>query len=268
MQSTPPTKIGGDNTVVGLISNGDKTAYRDKLWKVSTWCSGNNLTLNTKKTITHIIDVQKSWKDQASLFTSEWCVEFITFKFLGIHLSADLSWTINTKVIVKKAPEWMQFLRVLEKQPGKEDARLPSTAPRWRSCSCTACVFGCVVSWLHSRRQESTTESAKHCTKKYYYYIQVLLPSAGPRPQKQTSHIQLTNCLNCCSLGGVTGKSNLTQPDFQTAVSLGPYNWQTNTDNPPPPSCTHTHTCTHARTHRHTHHHLLQGPLHLLSQFN
>ena len=38
-----------------------------------------------------------------------------SFKFLGIHISENLSWTINTTAIVKKAQQWLYFLRTLRK---------------------------------------------------------------------------------------------------------------------------------------------------------
>ncbi|KAF7647074.1 hypothetical protein LDENG_00177750, partial [Lucifuga dentata] len=42
-------KFADDTTVVGLISNGDETADRDKVCKLAAWCSDNNLSLNIKK---------------------------------------------------------------------------------------------------------------------------------------------------------------------------------------------------------------------------
>ena len=38
-----------------------------------------------------------------------------SFKFLGIHISENLSWAINTTAIVKKAQQWLYFLRTLRK---------------------------------------------------------------------------------------------------------------------------------------------------------
>lgn len=42
-------KFTKKSTVVGLISGGDESAYRDEVQKLVCWCSDNNLTLKHKK---------------------------------------------------------------------------------------------------------------------------------------------------------------------------------------------------------------------------
>ena len=44
------------------------------------------------------------------------CEKVQSFKFLGVHISADLSWTENTTALVKKAQQRLHFLRVLWKE--------------------------------------------------------------------------------------------------------------------------------------------------------
>lgn len=76
----------------------------------------NNLTLNTIKTKELITDFGKNRDDPAPLFIRGESVEIVTsFQFLGTHTSADLSWTSNITVIVKKAQQQLHFLRVLKK---------------------------------------------------------------------------------------------------------------------------------------------------------
>ncbi len=48
-----------DTTVVGLISGGDESAYRDKVVRLSSWCKENNLLLNTSKTKELISDYRR-----------------------------------------------------------------------------------------------------------------------------------------------------------------------------------------------------------------
>lgn len=43
-------------------------------------------------------------------------METVTFRLLGSHISADLSWTDNTKALVKKAQQCLHFLRVLKEE--------------------------------------------------------------------------------------------------------------------------------------------------------
>lgn len=55
-------------TVVGLISEGDKSAYRDEVERLSLWCSSNNLLPNTSKPKEMIIDYRKKKTDILLLF--------------------------------------------------------------------------------------------------------------------------------------------------------------------------------------------------------
>ena len=49
-------KYTDDTTIIGLISNNDESAYRREVERVVTWCSINNLLLNTQKNIEIAID--------------------------------------------------------------------------------------------------------------------------------------------------------------------------------------------------------------------
>ena len=40
---------------------------------------------------------------------------FASFKFLAVHISEDLSWTLNTSTLIKKAHQRLYFLRRLKK---------------------------------------------------------------------------------------------------------------------------------------------------------
>ena len=48
-----------NTTVIGLISNNDETAYREEIQHLATWCTENNLLLNTTKTKELIVDFRK-----------------------------------------------------------------------------------------------------------------------------------------------------------------------------------------------------------------
>ncbi|XP_059813893.1 uncharacterized protein LOC132385667 [Hypanus sabinus] len=49
-------KFADDTTVVGLISKNDKSAYREKVQRLTNWCRANNLSLNVNKTKEMIVD--------------------------------------------------------------------------------------------------------------------------------------------------------------------------------------------------------------------
>jgi hypothetical protein len=49
-------KFADDTTVVGLITDNDKTAYRENVRYLAMWCQDNNLSLNVIKTKEMIVD--------------------------------------------------------------------------------------------------------------------------------------------------------------------------------------------------------------------
>ncbi len=53
-------KFVDDTTVIGLIKDGDKSAYRQEVEQLSVWCSLNNLELNTLKTVEMIVDFRRT----------------------------------------------------------------------------------------------------------------------------------------------------------------------------------------------------------------
>ncbi|KAK0135194.1 RNA-directed DNA polymerase from mobile element jockey [Merluccius polli] len=119
--ATHPTnlvvKFADDTTVVGLISDNDETHYREEIQLLTRWCSDNNLMLNTSKTKEVIVDYRKSRRtEHAPLLISGGEVERVdNIKFLGIHISSDLTWSLNTSHLVKKAQQRLYFLRKLKR---------------------------------------------------------------------------------------------------------------------------------------------------------
>ncbi len=109
-------KFADDTTVVGLITRGDESAYREEIKKLIEWCTENNLALNIKKTKEVIIDFRRKQDVHSPLYINEETVERVSsFKFLGTHISEELTWTINIMALVKKAQKRLYFLRMLRK---------------------------------------------------------------------------------------------------------------------------------------------------------
>ncbi|KAI4871374.1 hypothetical protein NFI96_015415 [Prochilodus magdalenae] len=52
-------KFADDTTILGLITDGDETAYREEVSALSEWCYHNNLSLNTSRTEEMIVDFRK-----------------------------------------------------------------------------------------------------------------------------------------------------------------------------------------------------------------
>ena len=110
-------KFADDTTVVGLITGGNEAAYRDEVLKLGEWCVSNNLALIITKTKELILDFRRNRAAPAPLYINGEGVERVqSFKFLGVHISADLSWSVNTSALVKKAQQRLHFLRVLRRE--------------------------------------------------------------------------------------------------------------------------------------------------------
>ncbi|KAI5619394.1 gastrula zinc finger protein XlCGF28.1-like [Silurus asotus] len=116
-------KFADDTTVIGLITNNDETAYREEIQHLATWCNNNNLLLNTSMTKELTVDFRREARGtHDTTHINGMAVERVSsFKFLGIHISADLSWNINTSSLVKKAHQRLFFLRTLKKNQLSSD---------------------------------------------------------------------------------------------------------------------------------------------------
>lgn len=96
-------KFADDTTILGLITDNDETAYGEEVKILPSWCQDNNLPLNVSKTKEMIVDYRR---EQGIVH----CPIYIayakvgrvsSFKFLGVHVTEDLSWRLYTETIVK-----------------------------------------------------------------------------------------------------------------------------------------------------------------------
>ncbi|KAK0149557.1 hypothetical protein N1851_009695 [Merluccius polli] len=53
-------QFANNTALIGLISGGDEFSYRWEIDHLATWCSQNNLELNTLKTVEMVVDFQKN----------------------------------------------------------------------------------------------------------------------------------------------------------------------------------------------------------------
>ncbi|KAK3564955.1 hypothetical protein QTP86_031109, partial [Hemibagrus guttatus] len=91
-------KFADYTTVIGLIRDNDETAYRAEVQHLVAWCADNNLLLNTSKMKELIIDFRREkGRMHDPIHINGMAVERVSsFKFLGTHISEDLSWTTST----------------------------------------------------------------------------------------------------------------------------------------------------------------------------
>ncbi|KAL0202579.1 hypothetical protein M9458_000597, partial [Cirrhinus mrigala] len=109
-------KFADDTTVIGLIRDGDESAYRQEIEQLSLWCSHNNLQLNTLKTVEMTVDFRRKPPALPPLIIMNSTVAAVdSFKFLGTNISQDLKWDIHIDSTVKKAQQRLYFLHQLKK---------------------------------------------------------------------------------------------------------------------------------------------------------
>ncbi len=116
--STSIVKFADDTVVLGLISNNEETAYLDEVERLTSWCQDNCLSLNVSKTKELIVDFRKRQQRRpyTPLMISGTPVEReSSFKYLGVNISEDLTWTAHIQTQVKKARQRRYHLPQLRK---------------------------------------------------------------------------------------------------------------------------------------------------------
>ncbi len=115
--STSIVKFADDTVVLGLINNNDETAYLDEVERLTSWCQDNCLSLNVSKTKELIVDFRnRQQRPYTPLVISGTPVERVSsFKYLGVNISEDLTWTAHIQTQVKKARQRLYHLRQLRK---------------------------------------------------------------------------------------------------------------------------------------------------------
>ncbi len=115
--STSIIKFTDDTVVLGLISNKCETAYLNEVEIFSLWCKDTYLSLNVSKTKVLIVDFRKrQQRPYTPLMISGTPVERVSsFKYLGVNISEDLTWTTHIQTQVKKARQRLYHLRQLRK---------------------------------------------------------------------------------------------------------------------------------------------------------
>ncbi|KAI5620514.1 gastrula zinc finger protein XlCGF28.1-like [Silurus asotus] len=143
--STTIIKFADDTVVVGLISNNDETAYLQEVKNLERWWQENNLLLNVSKTKELIVDF--STKQERSYQPLNICgtpVERVdSFRYLGVHITQDLSWSCHINTLVKKARQRLYHLRRLR------DFKLPSQVLKtFYTCTIESVLTGSITSWF------------------------------------------------------------------------------------------------------------------------
>ncbi|KAL0202084.1 hypothetical protein M9458_000102, partial [Cirrhinus mrigala] len=109
-------KFADDTTLIGLINDGDESAYRQEVKELAVWCIHNNLELSTLKRVEMTVDFRRNPPALPPLTIMDSTVTSVeTFRFLGTTLTQNLKWDNHIDLIVKKAQQRLYFLRQLRK---------------------------------------------------------------------------------------------------------------------------------------------------------
>ncbi len=165
--STDPSvkllKFADDTTVIGLIQDGDESAYRQEVEQLADWCSLNNLELNTLKIVEMIVDFRRNPPTLSPLTIMNSTVTAVeSFRFLGTTISQDLKWDNHIDYIVKKAQQRLLFLRQLKKfnLPPAHMTQFYSAVIESVLCSSITVLFGS-ASKSDIRRLQRTVRTAE-----------------------------------------------------------------------------------------------------------
>ncbi|KAM8880951.1 uncharacterized protein ACB058_001251 [Synchiropus picturatus] len=115
-ESVKLIKFVDDTTIIGLISDGDESAYRREVERLVSWCSNNNLELNAQKTVEMVIDFRRVTVSLSPLMLAGLPIPIVdSFCFLGTTITEDLKWEPTIRSLIRKAQQRMFFLRQLRK---------------------------------------------------------------------------------------------------------------------------------------------------------
>ncbi|KAK1800391.1 hypothetical protein P4O66_005622, partial [Electrophorus voltai] len=145
-------KFADDTVVMGLISDNDERAYLEEIKHLENWCQENNLLLNVSKTKELIVNCSKKqeWHYQPVRISGTTVERVDSFRYLGVHISQDLSWSLHTNSLAKKARQRLYHLRRLR------DFRLPSKVLRnFYTCTIESILTGNITVWFgNSTKQD------------------------------------------------------------------------------------------------------------------
>ncbi|KAI3356722.1 hypothetical protein L3Q82_003400 [Scortum barcoo] len=164
-------KFADDTTVIGLItSNNEMRPTEVRGQRPDILVPGNNLHLNiVSKTKELIVDFRRRQREEhAPLSINGTTVERVSFRFLRVHISEDLTWTHHTDFITKSARQRLFFLRRLRRL--NMDSRILCSFYR---CTIERILTGCITATWYSSctalnrkaLQRVVVKAAQHITR-------------------------------------------------------------------------------------------------------
>ncbi len=183
-------KFADDTTMIGLITDNDETAYREEVSTLTKWCEENHLSLNIDKTKELVVDYRRQSREHTPITIDKTPVEQVNrFKFLGVHITEDLTWSAHTDAVLKKAHQRLFFLRPLRKF---------GTSPRilrsFYTCTVESILTGCITAWFgnstagNRRALQRVVRTARHIVGGEVPSLQDIYTRKAQRIIKDSSH--------------------------------------------------------------------------------
>ncbi len=108
-------KFADDTTLIGIIQDGDESAYRQEVKELAVWCSLNNLELNPLKTVEMIVDFKRTPPPPLSPSWRALWLQRSHSDSWAPHFLRTWSGTIRLSPLWKKAQQRLYFLHQLRK---------------------------------------------------------------------------------------------------------------------------------------------------------
>ncbi len=110
---------------------------------LTKWCQGN-ISLNIDKTKELVVDFRRQSREHTPITIDKTPVERVnSFKFLGIHITENLTWSAHTDAVLKKAHQHLFFPRRLRKF-----GTSPSILRSFYTCTVESILTGCITAWF------------------------------------------------------------------------------------------------------------------------
>ncbi len=209
-------KFSDDTTVIGLITDNDETAYREEVSTLTKWCQENHLSLNIDKTKELVVDFRRQSREHTHITINKTPVERVnSFKFLGVHITEDLTWSAHTDAVLKKAHQRLFFLRRLRKF-----GTSPSIIRSFYTCTVESILTGSITAWFgnssagNCKALQWVVRTARHIVGGELPSLQDIYTrrcTRKPGGLSKTPATRLTDCSLCCPQGEVSAASTLTQ---------------------------------------------------------
>lgn len=105
-------KYSDDTAVVACVKGGNEVEYRELLAAFTAWSRRNGLILNISKTKEMIVDFRQQKFPHRPVEIGGQIIETVqSYKYLGMHLSHKLDWSVHTDAAYKKRTKQTLFLK-------------------------------------------------------------------------------------------------------------------------------------------------------------